>query len=57
MNWRDIIFLTWAIERGGFTRIVALLAILIFVGLAGIFFLSLVGGPSEIIRHAQAPLR
>ena len=57
MNWRDIIFVTWAIERGGFTRIVALLAILIFVGLAVIFFLSLVGGPSEIIRHAQAPLR
>ena len=57
MNWRDLILLSWAIERGGFTRIMALLAILIFAGLAVILFLSLIGGPSEIVRHVQAPLR
>ena len=57
MNLRNIILLAWAIERGGFTRLVALMAILIFAGLAVIFFLSLIGGPSDIVRHVQAPLR
>lgn len=57
MNLRTLILLAWAIERGGLTRLVALMAILIFVGLGVIFFLSLVGGPSEIIRHVHAPLR
>jgi hypothetical protein len=57
MNWRDVLFFAWAVERGGFTRLVALLAVLIIAGLAVVFFLALIGGPSEIVRHAQAPLR
>jgi hypothetical protein len=51
MSWRDLIILAWAIERGGFTRVVALLAIVIFLGLAVVFFLSLIGGPGEVIRR------
>jgi hypothetical protein len=40
---------------GGLTRLIALMAIVIVIGFAVIFFLSLIGGPGEIIRHLQKP--
>jgi hypothetical protein len=57
MNLRNLLLLVWAIERGGLTRTIALLAILIFLGFFVIMFLSLVGGPGEILHHLQAPGR
>jgi hypothetical protein len=57
MNWRDIILMAWAIERGGLTRVVALVMIVAFVGFWAILFLAAIGGPGEIIRYLQHPAR
>lgn len=55
MNLRNLTLLIWAIDQGGLTRVFALTVIVVFIGFAVIFFLSLTGGPSEIIRHLQTP--
>ncbi len=53
MNLRNLLLLAWAIDRGGLARLVAILAIVIFVGVFALMFLSLLGGPGEIIHHLR----
>ena len=53
MNIRNILMLLWAIDRGGLPRIFVLTGIVMFLALLVLIFLSLVGGPGEIMRHLQ----
>ncbi len=53
MNLRNLLLLAWAIDRGGLPRFIAILAIVMFIGLFALMFLSLLGGPDEIIRHVR----
>jgi hypothetical protein len=55
MNLRNLFMLLWAIDRGGLTRIFAVTGILFFLAGIVLIFLSLVGGPGEILRHLQTP--
>ena len=55
MKLRNILILLWAINSGGLLRIFALTGIVAFLGLVVLLFLSLLGGPSEIIRYLQKP--
>jgi len=55
MNIRNILMLLWAIDRGGLPRIFALTGIVAFLALIVLLFLSLTGGPGEIVRHLQKP--
>lgn len=50
MRLRNLLILLWAINSGGLLRIFALTGIVVFLGLIVLLFLSLLGGPGEIIR-------
>jgi hypothetical protein len=55
MKLRNLFILLWAINSGGLLRIFALTGIVVFLGLVVLIFLSLVGGPGEIMRYLQKP--
>lgn len=55
MNIRNILMLLWAVDRGGLPRIFAMTGIVVLLALVALIFLSLVGGPGEIIRHMPRP--
>jgi hypothetical protein len=55
MRLRNLFILLWAINSGGLLRIFALTGIVAFLVLVILLFLSLLGGPAEIIRSLQKP--
>jgi hypothetical protein len=55
MNLRNLFIMLWAIDRGGLPRIFALTGILVFIAGILLVFLSLVGGPGEILRYLHTP--
>ncbi len=57
MNLRNLLLLAWAIDHGGLPRFIAILAIVMFVGCFVLIFLSLVGGPGEVIRQLHSTSR
>jgi hypothetical protein len=55
MNIRNFLMLLWAIDRGGLPRIFVLTGIVMFLAIVMLIFLSLIGGPGELVRHLQRP--